>query len=183
MQNTGARFLLNCFQSYQVPTQIDLFSCLIGCGVATATVTSCKRFPEVPLRTSLVISWISWEFSLAHYVHKRILSMHLEYRNCENGLKKRKHGNWGVRQPVPFLLLTIIILFSFKYHHWRNPMSDLVPKPTPSCFALLCISPSRFSPLLLQTEHLEVTKAWLALPHQAACLFVWCFFQIWKFFY
>lgn len=69
----------------------------------------------------------------------------------------------------------------FKYHHWQNPMQNIVPKPTPNCFALLCIFSSRFSHLLLQTEHLEATKAQLELLHQS-CLFVWRFFQIWKFF-
>lgn len=57
----------------------------------------------------------------------------------------------------------------------------IVPKPTPNCFAFLCIFPSRFSHLLLQTEHLEATKARLILLHQSS-LFVWCFLQIWKFF-
>lgn len=89
-----------------------------------------------------------------------------------------KYGKWGVRQLVPFLLLINIILCFFKYHHLRNPMHDIVPKPTPNCFAVHLSQ--QVSHLLLQTEHLEATKAQLVLLHQSS-LFVWCFFQIWKF--
>lgn len=76
-------------------------------------------------------------FSLPMFTNRYCICT-LSTRTAWKESEKRKHGNWGVRQSVPFLLLiiVIIILFFFKYHHWRNPMHDTVPKPTPNCFAV-----------------------------------------------
>lgn len=115
-----------------------LFSYLIHYGVATTTVPRCKRFKEIPVRTIKVIIWIDLDFSLV-YPCSQIDTVYAPWIQelHENNQKKRKHGNWGVRQSIPFLLLIIIIiLFFYKYHHWRNPMHDTVPKPTPNCFAV-----------------------------------------------
>lgn len=37
----------------------------------------------------------------------------------------------------PFPTSDYYYFILFKYHHWQNPMQDIVPKPTPNCFAVL----------------------------------------------